>query len=94
MTDYLILILLAPFINLAVQKISRKQYLFLILGLTLFMSVWITLMHVKPFNIAFDSYGYKEMVGGKNAFHFIYIYLLGGYIGLHGKKRPRPQFVI
>lgn len=93
LTDYLILILLAPFINLAVQKISRKQYLFLILGLTLFMSVWITLMHVKPFNVAFDSYGYKEMVGGKNAFHFIYIYLLGGYIGLHGKKRPRPQFV-
>ncbi len=92
LTDYLILILLAPFLNMVVQKITQKQFLHLILGLTLFMSVWMTLMHVKPFNVAFDSYGYKEMIGGKNAFHFIYIYLLGGYIGLHGKRRPRPQF--
>ena len=92
LTDYLILILLSPFINTVVQKITKNQYLFLLVVLTLFMSVWFTLMHVKPFTVAFDTYGYKEMVGGKNAFHFIYIYLLGGYVGLYGKKRERPQF--
>ena len=92
LTDYLILCLLAPFVNVVLQKISQKQYLFLLVFLTLFMSVWMTLMHVKPFSVAFDTYGYENTVGGKNAFHFLYIYLLGGYIGLYGKRRAKPQF--
>ncbi|MBR3554218.1 MAG: acyltransferase [Clostridia bacterium] len=91
LTDYLLLCLLAPFANLAVQKLTKRQYLLLLVVLTLWMSVWLTLAQVWPFSIVFDDFGYGVLYGGKNVFHFIYIYLLGGYVRLHVKKRRRPN---
>ena len=78
LTDYLLLCLLIPFVNLALQKLTKKQYLSLAAGLTLFMSVGMTLVHVQPFSFVIEPFGYNEMVGGKQVFHFLYIYILGG----------------
>ena len=91
LTDYLLLCLLAPFANLAVQKLTKRQYLLLLVVLTLWMSVWLTLAQVWPFSIVFDDFGYGHLFGGKNVFHFLYVYLLGGYVRLHVKKRRRPN---
>lgn len=91
LSDYLLLCLLAPFANLAVQKLNKRQYLILLCVLTLLMSFWLTLAQVWPFSVVFDDFGYGVLYGGKNVFHFIYIYLLGGYVRLHVKKRGAPN---
>ena len=91
LTDYILLCLVAPFLNLALQKLTKKQYFWLAFGLTLFMSVWMTLTQVWPFSSVFDAFGYGALYGGKNVFHFIYMYILGGYVRLHVKMRKRPN---
>ena len=96
LTDYLLLCLLVPFVNLALQKLTQPQYRALTLGLVAFMSVWMTLVHVRPFNVVFETFGYKDFVAGKQVFHFLFIYVLGGYIGrFHpSKKRPNALYLI
>lgn len=96
LTDYLLLCILSPFINLAVQKLTKRQYLLLLGVLTLVMSFWLTLSRVWPISKVFDDFGYGALYGGKNVFHFIYIYLLGGFVRLHVKKRrmPNPVYLL
>lgn len=93
LTDYLLLCLLVPFINLSLQQLSKKQFRALTAGLVLFMSVWMTLIHIRPFSLVFKSFGYAEMVRGKELFHFIFIYIVGAYLGTVCEKRSRPRFL-
>jgi len=93
LTDYLLLCLLVPFINLSLQQLSKKQFRALAVGLVLFMSVWMTLIHIRPFSLVFQSFGYAEMVRAKELFHFIFIYIVGAYLGTVSKKRSRPRVI-
>ena len=91
LTDYLLLCLMVPFVNLALQKLTQPQYRALTVGLVLFMSVWMTLVHVRPFNAVFETFGYKDFVAGKQVFHFLFIYVLGGYIGRFHPPKAKPN---
>ena len=91
LTDYLLLCLLVPFLNVALQKLTKGQYTALALGLTAFMSVWMTLVHVKPFSAVVEPFGYSDLVGGKQVFHFLFIYVIGGYFGRFSPKREKPN---
>lgn len=93
LTDYLLLCLLIPFVNLALQRLNQKQFRALVIGLVLFMSVWMSLVHVKPFKLVFESFGYGEMVRGKEVFHFLFIYVLGAYIGRFSQPRAKPNLL-
>ena len=90
--NYIILCLLAPFINISLKSITKKQYQILLIILSLIMSVWMTLLKVYPFNIWFNSFSFESVFEGKNIFSFIYIYIIGGYFGLHSPKREHPSF--
>ena len=92
LTDYLLLCLLAPFANLAVQKLTKKQYTVLIAVLLWIFCGWQTLSYLSPFKRWFVLYGYYDMTEGKNVVFFLFLYLLGGYIALHTKERKRPNF--
>lgn len=91
--NYIILCLLAPFINIVLQTINKKQFQILLLITTLLMSVWMTLLHVYPFKLWFNSFTFDSVYEGKSLFSFIYIYLIGGYIGLHAEKRNKPKLI-
>jgi surface polysaccharide O-acyltransferase-like enzyme len=91
LTDYLLLCLLVPFVNLALQKLTKRQYTALALGLFAFMSVWMTLVHVLPFRRVIEPFGYSDLVGGKQVFHFLFIYVIGGWLGRFCEPRKRPQ---
>ena len=84
--NYIIICLLAPFINISLKSITKKQYQILLIILSLFMSVWMTLLKVYPFNLWFNSFSFGSIFDGKNIFSFICIYIIGGYIGLHAQK--------
>ena len=91
LTDYLLLCLLIPFVNLALQKLDRRQYTLLVFGLFAFMSVWMTLTQVYPFRRVFEPFGYENLYSGKQVFHFLFIYVIGGWFGRFEKERKRPQ---
>lgn len=91
LTDYLLLCLLIPFLNLALQKLTKKQYLLFALALTAFMSVWMTLVHVQPFSFVIEPFGYEDAVRGKQVFHFVFIYILGGYFGRFHPPKEKPN---
>ncbi len=90
--NYIILCLLAPFINISLKAITKKQFQTLLIVLSLFMSVWMTLLKVYPFNIWFSSFSFGSVFDGKNIFSFIYIYIIGAYLGLHAQKRDNPKY--
>lgn len=92
LTDYLLLCLVAPFANLAVQRMTKKQYTVLMAVLLWVFSGWMTLSYLTPFKRWFVLYGYYDMTEGKNVVFFLFLYLLGGYIALHTKERKRPNF--
>ena len=91
LTDYLLLCLLIPFVNLALQKLTKGQYAALALGLAAFMSVWMTLTQVRPFSAVFEPFGYENLFTGKQVFHFLYLYVVGGWFGRFAKEREKPN---
>lgn len=91
--NYIIICLLAPFINITLKSITKRQYQILLIILSLLMSVWMTLLKIYPFNIWFNSFSYGSIFDGKNIFSFIYIYIIGAYIGLHSQEREQPRFL-
>ncbi len=91
LTDYLLLCLLIPFVNLALQKLTKGQYAALALGLAAFMSVWMTLTQVYPFSRVFEPFGYENLFTGKQVFHFLFIYVIGGWFGRFCEPRKKPQ---
>lgn len=93
LTDYILLCLFAPFINIILQNIEKKDYKILIILLTLLMSIWLSLTNIEPLSEILSGYGYGEIADGKNVFSFIYIYILGGYVGMHLKTRKRPGII-
>ncbi|MBQ3006809.1 MAG: acyltransferase [Clostridia bacterium] len=91
--NYIILSLLIPFINITLKSITRKQYKVLLTVLTLLMCVFMTLLKVYPFNLWFNGFSFGSIFDGKNIFSFIYIYIIGGYIGLHSKKSEKENIL-
>lgn len=96
LTDYILLCLFVPFINLALVKLSKKQYSLLLLISGFVLSIWPILGNIKPINSVIISYGYEGIAQGKNIFSFIFLYMIGGFIALHCKKRnnPKPIYLV
>ena len=91
LSNYLFLCILSPFINLCVQKITKKEYALLLGVLTFIMCIWMNIYRIAPFKNWVLIFGYGDIPGGKNIFFFIYLYLVGGFIGRFQKKRERPN---
>ena len=68
-TDYIALMLISPFLNILLTKLSKQEYLKLLLLLFLVWCVYPT--------ITGDNFTYSEMI------FFIVLYIIGGFIRLH-----------
>lgn len=73
-TAYVVLMLFAPFLNMAVQKLEQKQLLQVLGALLVFFCIGKT---VSPLQFATDRYGYDFG-------WFMVLYLIGGYIRRFG----------
>lgn len=93
LTDYFFMCLFAPFLNIILQKIEKREYQAFILLTTFIMVIWPTLYSLKPFSQVFSGYGHYVLASGKNVFSFLYIYALGGYVGLYAREKKRPRFI-
>ncbi len=90
LTDYVLLLIICPFVNVTLQTLNKKQYQVLLLVLGLILSVWLSLSKMFAF---VSDYGYDGILAGKNLFSFIYLYIIGGYIALHTKSKEKPNFI-
>lgn len=77
--DYIILMLLSPFLNSCLRQLSKRSYQVLLLILLLQFSVWPSFFPNPPI----DDYGYSCV-------HFVQLYAIAGYLRLHLKKMPKP----
>lgn len=71
---YVVLMLFAPALNIAVQKLEKKRLLQVLAALLLFFSIGKT---ISPLQFATDRYGYDFG-------WFMVLYLTGGYIRRYG----------
>lgn len=74
---YIVLLLLIPFINRIIFRLSKRSYIVLLIICTFLFSVWPSFFPFPPI----DNFGYDFI-------HFIYLYLLSGFIRLHVEKLP------
>lgn len=91
-SDYILLCLFAPFVNITLQSITKRQYQVLLALCSVVMSLWFVLAETKPLEDVIRTYGYSDIFNGKNVFSFIFIYIIGGYIGLHVKKNDTVKY--
>ena len=97
---YITLYLISPYINIIVQKLTKQQYQFLLMMVLLLFSIW---------NFVFDFVGRTTSVGsipdicticrygaddGYNIVNFAFLYLIGGYLRLHGVSISRSKIVM
>lgn len=76
--DYVILMLLAPFLNTCLTRISKQSYRILLVVQLLLFSVWPSFLPNPPI----DDYGYGFV-------HFIFLYSIAGYLRLHATKQRK-----
>lgn len=76
--DYIILVLLAPFINICLNRLSKRQYQTLMLLFLLVFSVWPSFIPNPPI----DDYGFSCV-------HFVQLYIIAGYLKLHMDETPK-----
>jgi len=95
-TDYILLCLLAPFVNIVLQNIKKKDYHVLLIVTSFIMSIWFLLSDIRVMDEVVRTYGFGDIQQGKNVFSFVYIYIIGGYIRLHTEKREKanPTYLI
>ena len=96
MTDYILLCLFAPFLNIILQNIKQKDYKILLCISTFVMSIWFLLSNLRGFDHIVSTNGFGDIQAGKNLFSFMYIYMIGGYIRLHCSKyeSPKPLYLV
>lgn len=74
--SYIILLLLAPFLNLLLRSLSKRNYQILLALELLIFSFWYSFLPSPP--ILDDGYG---------IINFIVVYTIAGYLRLHGGDR-------
>lgn len=73
---YLILVLITPYLNLGLNRLKSKSYLSLIIICYICFSV------LPSFSKAFKNND------GYDIIHFVFMYVIGGYLRLHLPKKP------
>ncbi len=90
-SDYIILCLFAPFLNIVLQRITKSQYQVLLVISSIVMSGWFLLDNIKFLEPVIRTTYFTNIIEGKNPISFMFIYIIGGYIRLHTKDNQRPK---
>lgn len=80
-SSYVVLFLLIPFLNKLISNLSKREYLYFLIIMSLFINI---LPSITLTNFPINNIGY-----------LIYIYFLGGYLKLYGKSNQKKfQYLI
>jgi|GEM_PF-1060570 len=80
MTLYIIVLILAPFLNRMIQGLSRRDFLILLGILFGIFSVIQQLSLIEPFSTVVGTNKIIDTDGGKSLYDFVFMYLLGAFM--------------
>ena len=80
MTLYILVLMLSPFLNKMIEKLSGKEFLCLLAVFFFVFSLWQPLSMLEPFTEILSLNKVVSTVGGKSLYGFIYMYLLGAFM--------------
>lgn len=81
--DFIILMLLSPFLNNCLTRLSKRNYRLLIAVVLTFFSLWPSFFPNPPI----DDYGFSCV-------HFVQLYVIAGYLRLHWETNAKPRTYI
>lgn len=90
MTNYILVLAVAPIINAGLSKMSQKYYTIILAGGLFVLSIWPVLSgssNLFSMNYIIDH------LEGKSFLNFVYMYMLGGYIAKYGSEFKCPSIL-
>lgn len=82
LSNYIIILLISPFINKMLTTLTKKQYLYFLGVIFAVMSVWSTLAGIDGLNDIFKISKIVDPYYGKSLGGFLLCYFIGGYLRL------------
>ncbi len=92
LTDYIIILLLSPFINYVLNALDKKQFRLLLGILFVLLSVLPTLSEMGLFRSIFSTHQVVSIEAGKSLISFLFMYIIGAYLRLHIKDDEKVHF--
>lgn len=89
---YLIVLVLSPVVNLALTRLSKKDYRILLAVLFFMFSIWQVVATIEPVNKIISVNSVIETTRGRGLYGFLFMYIIGGYIRLHVKQEEKPAW--
>ncbi|MBQ8165433.1 MAG: acyltransferase [Lachnospiraceae bacterium] len=91
LSHYIVMCLLAPFVNIILQNIKKNDYHVLLVVTTFLMSIWFMMAHMRFLDKVVTISFFSDIKKGMSVFSFLYLYIIGGYIWLHTEKNDKPN---
>lgn len=96
LSNYLIILLLSPFLNKMLASLSKKHYLYFMGIVFVAVSLWSTLAEIHGINNVISVNKILDPYMGKSLGGFLLMYIIGGYLRLFVKQKPlekrKPNF--
>ncbi len=89
MTVYLLVLILSPVLNLALNKLEKNDFRILLVVLFVLFSLWQVVATINPI-ISVDSV--IETTKGRGLYGFLFMYIVGAYIRLHTKEEEKTNW--
>ena len=91
LTLFIIVSLLSPFVNTVLQRLTKRQYLFLLSICFFVVSIWPVLAKLRFISTFVSVDNIVSVAKGKGLYSFLLMYMIGGYIkrfmkGANNKK--------
>ncbi len=87
LSNYLIMLLLSPFLNRMLVSLTKKQYLYFMGIVFVVMSLWSTLAGIDGIDNVISIKKIVDPYMGKSLGGFLLMYIIGGYLRLFVKQK-------
>lgn len=92
LTNYIIILLLSPFINYVLNALDKKQFKLLLAILFVFLSILPTLSSMDALDGIFSTHKVVPIEHGKSLISFLFMYIIGAYLKLFVKDDEKIHF--
>lgn len=82
LSNYILIVLLSPFLNRMLTTLTKRQYLYLVSIVFFVMSVWSTISYIDGLSNVFQINKIVDPYYGKSLGGFLLFYIIGGYLRL------------
>lgn len=89
MTVYLLVLILSPAVNAALNRLSKRDFQILLCILFFLFSIWQVLSNIEPFSKIISIDSVMETKKGRGLYGFLFMYIIGAYIRLHTKREEK-----